>query len=220
MFRQILFVHWKTARYFLLPVAVATFGLPLMAVNGVETSSAYLLVSELQVWTPFFPALAVALGVVVALTAWSWDHKVDHVYALTLPIPRWEYVLLKMGAGLVLLLPAVATFWVGSVAASLAVDVPQGLHTYPHLLGIRFLLAAALAYGLLFALAAGTIRTTVLFLVGVVGLTVMVSLTTAALQGPVPAMEAFDWSAWINERLTTWPGPFQVFTGNWMLVDV
>lgn len=220
MFRQILFVHWKTARYLLLPVAVATFGLPLVAVNGLRTSSAYLLISELQVWTAFFPVLAAAVGVVIALTAWSWDHKVDHVYALTLPLPRWEYVLLKMGAGLVLLLPAVATFWAGSLVATLSVEIPRGLHAYPHLLGLRFFLAAALAYGLLFALAAGTIRTTVLIFVGLIGLMVVVSLAAGAFAGPAPVVEGFDWSAFLSEWLTSWPGPFQVFTGNWMLIDV
>ncbi len=70
-----------------------------------------------------------------------------------------------------------------------------------------------MAYSLFFAISAGTARTAgyVLSIVGVllVGqLLLQIAGAEANLVTPV-----FD-------RMITWPGPFDIFVGRWMLIDV
>lgn len=224
MFRQILFVHWKAARFLLLPLVVAAFGLPLLSVQGLEQlggrDATYAYLAIPQLWAGFFPLLATVAGATVALTAWSWDHGHDHVYALSLPLPRWEYVLLKMAAGMVLLLPVAAALWGGSMAAVAFVTLPESLSAYPHLLGIRFLMASLLAYGILFAMGGGTIRTAMYLVTGVIGVVILGEIGAEALRETYPILENFHFAGWIYDRLVTWPGPFEVFAGNWLLIDV
>jgi hypothetical protein len=69
----------------------------------------------------------------------------------------------------------------------------------------RFLFAALIVYAIVFALAAGTVRTTFR-----VALVILVLLTLAGIFA----------SDVIVRMLATWPGPFAVFGGNWMLIDV
>lgn len=224
MFRQILFVHWKAARYLLLPLVVMAFGLPLLSVQGLGqldgSGSMYAFLALPELWSGFFPLLATVAGAGMALTAWSWDHKVDHVYALSLPVPRWEYVMLKMGAGLVLLLPVVGALWAGSVAAAVSMTLPEGLNAYPHLLGLRFFMASVLAFGILFAMGGGTIRTAMYLITGVLGVVILGEIGAEALQQAYPVLESFTVVGWVYDRLVTWPGPFEVFAGNWLLIDV
>lgn len=231
MFQQILYTQWKSIRLGLVPMVIAAFGLPLMAVQDLAMpkdlpagASAQFLEAEMifaswQIWLPIFPSLALLLGVVLALNAWNWDHKTGHVYSLSLPLPRWEYVLLKMGAGaLLLLLPALA-LTVGSFVAAGSLTLPNGLHAYPALLSARFLMAALLMYGVLFAMASGTIRTTVIIVSVLLGALVGGGLITGFISELSPS---FDWNmaSWLANAVTEWPGPFEVFLGNWNLVDV
>lgn len=231
MFQQILYTQWKSIRLGLIPMVIAAFGLPLMAVqdlvvpkvlpSGVTPGAveAEMIFSSWQIWIPIFPALAFLLGVVLALNAWNWDHKAGHIYSLSLPLPRWEYVLLKMGAGaLLLLLPALA-LTVGSFVAAGSLQLPNGLHAYPALLSARFLMAAMIMYGVLFAMASGTIRTTVIIVSVLVGAFVGGGLLTGFISELSPS---FDWNmaTWLMGAITEWPGPFEVFLGNWNLVDV
>lgn len=224
MFRQILYVHWKAARFLLLPLVVAAFALPLLSVQGLarveDVEAVFYFLEMPELWAGFFPFLATVGGSTVALTAWSWDHREDHIYALSLPLPRWEYVLLKMGAGLVVLLPFAAALWAGSMAAAASLELPAGVNAYPHLLGARFLMASALAYGILFAMGGSTIRTVMILLTVVVAFVILGELGAGALEEMYPALERFNAGEWLFDLLITWPGPFEVFTGNWMLVDV
>ena len=142
-----------------------------------------------------------------------------HVYALALPMARWKYVLWKMGAGTVLLLVPVAFLGLGSVVAAGSLDLAEGLHAYPLLLTQRFLMASLLAFGALFAMASGTTRTTVIVMT--TGLSVILGgqLLTYELSQLLPG---FDWQLvdWLDHVLVEWPGPFEVFFGNWNLFDV
>lgn len=224
MFAQMLKLHWKAGRWVMAPLVLLCLGLPIAAVllsrRGLGTGmfSSYDLLVLLSLWTPLFPFLAAFTGIVVALTAWTWDHSRGHVYALSLPLRRWEYVLLKMSAGALLLLLPVAALWIGALIAA-AQPLPDGLHAYVLAFGLRFLLAALLMYALMFALAAGTVRTASLLAVGVVLFvlfgTVLVEAANNALGLHVPLpLDLLD------AALTRWPGPFSVYGGNWMLIDV
>jgi hypothetical protein len=230
MFRQMLFVHWKGVRFGLIPFILAAFGLPLLAVQGVtagpgspeaSTIQAARLLGQMQQWLPLFPLLATVTGVTLALSAWAWDHRANHVYALTLPVARWEYVGMKMAAGALLLLLPVAAFWTGSLLATSALEIPEGLRAYPTAVAFRFFLAALTLYSLLFALAAGTLRTAIWILGGFVSLAVLGGILPDFLaESFFPALEGWSFLDWFVDAILDWPGPFEVLTGNWMLVDV
>lgn len=227
MYQPMLFVHWKQVRVALIPFMVAAFGLPLLTVQGLGSSwggvaslEAYQIVREFQFWLPFFPLLAGAIGMTLALSSWNWDHQLNHVYALSLPLARWEYVMLKMGAGAALALLPAGAMWVGAHVATASVTLPEGLHAYPNQVALRFFLATLLSYALLFSMAAGTIKTTVWVVTGVLAFLIFGNVLNETLAyyfeyfTRVNMVEAtFNW-------LVTAPGPFEVFTGNWSLIDV
>jgi hypothetical protein len=179
MYQPMLYVHWKQIRVGLIPFIVASFALPILMVQGLgvtpgtssTTMEAYRMVNEFQVFLPVFPMLAAAIGGTLALSAWNWDHQHKHVWALSLPLARWEYAMLKMGAGAVLAMLPVAALWLGAHIAAASIELPTGLNAYPNQLALRFALATLVAYSVLFAMAAGTIKTTVWIVSCVIGFT-------------------------------------------------
>lgn len=225
MYHPMLFLHWKQARLALLPFVVAAFGLPLASVGGLggnleETWEAYRALSAAEIWLPLYPMLATAIGMTLALTSWNWDHQMKHVHALSLPLARWEYVLLKMGAGIVLCLVPSAALWAGAHLASASVSLPEGLRAYPNALAVRFFLAIVVSYAALFAAAAGTVKTTLRVVTAlIVGL--FLAGTVPGLLAPLfPSLDDVRLSETIYRALVETPGPFSVFTGTWSLIDV
>jgi len=227
MYQPMLFVHWKQVRLVLVPFVVAAFGLPLLAVQGLGTDATggvsaevYQFVSGYQVWLPLFPMLAGAIGIVLALTAWNWDHRLGHVYALSLPVARWEYALLKMGAGIALGLVPTLAFWLGAHVAAASVTLPAGLNAYPNHLAFRFFLAMLLTYASVFALGSGTIKTTVWVVSGVFALLVASEVLGDVLVLYFSDLEGLSFLELATDWLVEIGGPFEVFTGNWTLIDV
>jgi len=227
---QMLKVHWKGAKWLMLPVMVAAFGLPLMAgraawgrsysVEGLQSQSAWSVVSESAAYSLTFPLLALVLGAVVGLTAWNWDHKIGHVYPLSLPISRWKYAMLKFGSGALLVGATSGVFFLGAGISSSLASLPVGLETYPGALSAHFFMASLTSYSLLFALAGGTIRTAVIVISTV---TVMVffgnSLAELAsnFYGPLAGL---DVPTLMFTFFVEGDGPLSIFSGNWMLIDV
>jgi len=221
MLKQMLWLHWKAVRWVMLPLVLLCAGMPLAAMRLSQTTGggdAYDMIVMIELWTPMFPFLAAFTGISMALTAWVWDHNGRHIYALSLPVERWEYVLLKMAAGTLLLAVPAAALWLGAWVGSLQ-PIPEGLHAYVLSFSARFLLAALIAYAATFALAAGTVRTasvvitvllaTVIF--GSVGVEFVNGTFGASVPAPLDVIKA---------ALTRWPGPFNVYGGSWMLIDV
>ena len=214
IFRQILFTQWKWSRLFLLLLTIAAFAIPALSVqSSTDAWSNYEVVFKLQAFGVAYPILAGAVGILLSLTAWSSDHRGRHVYALALPIERWRYVALRYAAGLLLIVPPVIAVWIGSEAATRLGSLPPGLHAYAGSLALRFTLAAVLAYTALFAISAGTPRTAGIVLgigAGVVAIHLLLGAAGIELDllGPI-----------VN-GLFVWPGPFEIFTGRWMLIDV
>jgi hypothetical protein len=215
-------------RMVLVPFVVAAFGLPLMAVDGLGASDgavggapdAYLVIGSFDVWLPSFPLLALAIGVTLALSAWNWDHQLNHVYALALPVSRVQYTLAKMSAGVVLaLLPATA-LWLGGHVAAASIVLPEGLRAYPNELGVRFLMAILLSYGLFFALAAGTIKTTLRLATALVVIGVFATVGWDSLAPHVEIVASTNAVDVLMRWVIEAPGPFEVFTGSWALIDV
>jgi hypothetical protein len=226
MLAQMTYLQWKASRWVLLPFVLLCFGLPQLAVRlateaathrGVVGASE--LIYTLQAWMPVFPLLAAIVGFAAALTAWVWDHNANHVYALSLPLRRSQYALLKLAAGGASLLVPVCAIFVGSLIAIFLNDLPDGLRAYPVAFTVRFLLAAVLAYALGFALAAGTIRTTVLivagFLLFLIGGTLLADFIENAMQ--IEVLTPLDL---LYDAFGTWAGPFHVYGGAWTLIDV
>ena len=67
MFGQLLFIHWKGARFGLVPFILAAFALPLLVIQGLHSDTlavqestfyAQSFIAGLSQWAPLFPLLA------------------------------------------------------------------------------------------------------------------------------------------------------------------
>lgn len=218
MFRMLLFTQWKWSRLTVLLGVLAAFALPLLSVQQAGNADhsfweARRLLASVEAWSVLYPALATAIALLIALAAWNADHRGRHVYALSLPLPRWHYALQRFGAGIVLLAVPALALWLGALLASGTAILPAGLHTYPGALALRFALALAVAYAVFFAITAGTTRTAG-FVLGIVGGVVVVQVLAAA------AGIELNLIPFLGDRLLLWPGPLEIFSGRWMLIDV
>lgn len=218
MFRVMLLSHWNWSKLLLMAAVVGAFTLPVLSVQeagGQDPSQwgQWELLSSVQNWSVWYAALAAGLGLILGTSAWAGDHRGGHVYALSLPIERWRYVLLRFSVGAVLLMAPVVALWIGALVASSSIELPEGLRTYPTALAGRFCLASLLAYSVFFSISAGTARIAGYVLVVIGGIVVAQILLSTAGVNANPLSGLMD-------GLTSWPGPFQVFTGRWMLIDV
>ncbi len=229
MFKQILFVQWKSMRLALLPLTLAAFALPLMSVQGtlaVPSSSGVLdpgggVLVVLQSWLAFFPSLAALAGIACALSAWSWDNQTKHVYSLALPVSRQKYVLNKLGAGALLVAVPGVALWGGSLLGTAFLDLPTGLHAYPTAVAIRFLLASLIAYTTVFALSAWSGRSALVAISVLAGALLFADLGVTTIAATMaPELSGFSPTAWVLESMARIPGPFGIFSGNWALIDV
>ena len=228
MVRSMLFLHWRQIRAVLALFAVAAFALPLASVQGLGTPpgldvvgvEAYRMVGATQLWLAIFPALALAIGVTLGLSSWNWDHQLGHVYALSLPVSRWEYVANKLAAGALLALVPVGGMWLGAQLAAASISLPEGLNAYPTELAIRFLFAIIVSYALLFAMAAGTIRTTLWITGTALALLVLGLVANDVLASYFDVFERTNVVETVMDWIVGAGGPFEVFTGSWALIDV
>ena len=224
---QMIFLQWKASRWLLLPFMLLCFGLPQLAVRTAERSARLddatvavdWLLGVLALWMPLFPLLAAAVGIAVGLSAWNWDHRVNHVYSLSLPLRRRDYALLKLLAGAAALLLPLAAVLLGALIAIAAVDLPPGLRGYPVTFSLHFLLAMLLAYALAFALAAGTLRTTVIVFVSLIVFVVFGTIAAEYIND-VTRLDIVTPLEILEELFVHWAGPFHVFGGRWTLIDV
>lgn len=218
IFRVILYRQWKWSRLIIVIGTVAAFAIPLLSLQGAARADrgalqAQELLHAVQSWGTLYPLLATTIGLLVAITAWASDHRGRHIHALTLPLPRWQYVLLRFGAGLGLLAGPILGVLIGALLATLAATLPPGLQAYPIGLSVRFALALFVAYAVFFAISAGTARTAGIIL-GTIAAVILVQLVAST------ANLDFDLFSLAQSLLLLGPGPLAVFTGRWMLVDV
>jgi len=123
MFRVMLYSQWKWTRLIVALGSIAAFALPLVSVQGAARADsnplqAGELLQAVQSWGTLYPVLAAALGLLVAIATWAPDHRGRHVHALSLPLPRWRYVLLRFGAGTTLLAAPVIAASAGALLAT------------------------------------------------------------------------------------------------------
>ena len=220
MFAAVCRVQWKASFTAVFLLAVAGFIVPLLAVQPAGFSAGdrrawdlVQMLASVEAASGLFPLLAIILGLTLSVSAWSADHQGDHVYALTLPVPRWYYVLLRFGAGVVLIVPVTVVVGLGCALAIGSLDLPTGLRTYAMAVTFRFALAALVSYAATFALAAGTKRTAGVIIGGVVALFAIAELLAMAGTGP-------GLFGLLIEGILSRPGPFEIFAGPWMLIGV
>ena len=224
---QVLRLQWLESRWLLVPLVLLCIGLPQAAVRmslfqamGVDRVLVpAILLQSLESMSVVFPYLAAITGALIALSAWNWDHRAGHVYALALPLSRARYALLKLWAGAVILLVPTLAIWVGAWIATTTVDIPAGLRMYPFAFGARFLLAGVLVYAAMFALAAGTIRTTLITVISGVVVIVVGAIVIPWVETQY-MLDLRTPTELIGHALTEWGGPFRVFGGSWLLIDV
>lgn len=216
MFRAILYAQWKWTRLVVALGTVAGFALPILSLQSAGRSgsaSAGDLLRTVQSWGVLYPALAATLAVLTAISAWTADHRGRHVYALSLPVPRWRYALLRLAAGGVLLIPPALAVLVGGMLATATATLPAGIHGYAGWLGLRFALTLAVAYSVFFAISSGTARTAGAIL-GAFATLIVLSLLAGAADINLHIFEI------AQSTVLTWPGPLAIFAGRWMLIDV
>ena len=218
MFRVMLYSQWKWTRLIVALGSIAAFALPLVSVQGAARADsnplqAGELLQAVQSWGTLYPVLAAALGLLVAIATWAPDHRGRHVHAMSLPLPRWRYVLLRFGAGTTLLAAPVIAVSAGALLATWSATIPAGLQGYPVALAIRFALAVLVAYAVFFAVSAGTARTAGIIL-GLIGGVILVQIIAGV------ANVDLDVLGRLQVVVLNWPGPLAIFTGRWMLIDV
>jgi len=218
MFRVMLYSQWKWSRLIVALGSIAAFALPIVSVQGAARADsnplrAGELLQAVQAWGTLYPVLAAALALLVAIATWAPDHRGRHVHALSLPLPRWRYVLLRFGAGGTLLAAPAIAVAAGALLATWSATIPAGLQGYPVALAIRFALAVLVAYGLFFAVSAGTARTAGIIL-ALIGTVILVQIIAGV------ANIDLDLFGKLQIAVLNWPGPLAIFTGRWMLIDV
>jgi hypothetical protein len=216
-FKGILATQWHWCRLGLVPVAIAGFAVPILSIQLFDVpdatgARAQFLVGQLSQWASAYPLIAGSAGLLLGTSAWSADHRGSHVYALSLPVARWKFTAFRAAAGLVLLTFPVVFLGVGATMAVITADIPITLRGYPLALTFRFAMAAMMSYALFFAVSTATPRTAALIL-GAAALMGLLQLFGALFGLDVNLFEP------IVGGLTSWPGPFEVFGGRWLIID-
>ncbi len=216
MLRAVLLSQWRESRLAVVVLAAAAFGTPFLSTWGDPPGSDPLgyfhLMTRVWQWGTVYPLIALAAALVIGLGVWRPDRRKGHVYALTLPVPRPRYLLLRYACGALLLLPVAGALLLGAVAVTAPLQLPPLLHAYPAGLTSRFLLAAGVAYTLFFAAGGLTPRVARVL---VAGFLVLFILTAAA-----DAL-GFAWKPLpvVLDAVFAPAGPLGVFRGRWMLID-
>jgi hypothetical protein len=215
MFEAILRTQWKATRAVALLTTLTSFALPLASLQAAsDSSNPQAFIGTMQSWGGGYSVLAAMLGLLVALAAWRPDHVGRHVYALSLPIARSRYALMRFGAGATFLAPGIIALLIGALAVTLSGAVPQGLHAYPIALTLRFGLAAVVSYALFFAIASATTRTAGYIIAAMAGLVFAQYLLKVVASSELNILEP------VLDFLLYRPGILSVFAGRWMLIDV
>jgi hypothetical protein len=221
MYGQMLKAQWLALRLPVVLLAVLGFAAPLLIVTyggalenaPSEQVAQWLFVS--QKIGVLIPGLALLVGLLLGIGTWAPDHTGGHVYALSLPVTRPIYVLLRFAAGATLVAVPVVALGVGCTIAVLAVNLPSGIHAYPGQLTLRFAMACLVCFAIFFAISIST-RRAALAVLGLIGGVLLADLLLAALSisGAASVSES------VLYLLTNWPGPLAILMGRWALFDV
>jgi hypothetical protein len=214
MFKALFDVQWKWSRFAMLLGMILGFAVPIASMASVANDrSPESFVRHMQSYAITYALLAAGVGLAFALLAWGPDHRGRHVYALSLPISRARYAMIKFASGLAFLVGPTTGVLIGCLLASAIMPIPPGLHAYPLALTLRFFFASCVAFAIFFAVASMTPKAAGVVL-GVLGAVVGTQFLLSA------ANVNYDLLSRIGDFIFNAPGVLSVFTGRWMLVDV
>lgn len=212
--RAILESQWKWTRGLSMIGILLGFALPILSVRtAAAQESLTSFIGMMGSWGVAYAIAAGALGLVMGVLVWGFDHRLRHVYALALPIERWRYVLFRFGAGVIALIFPILAVLIGAEVAAHSSLVPKELHAYPIALTLRFAFALLVAYSLFFAISAATARSAG-YILGAIGVLIVAQVMFKAANANIDVL-----SNAIRLVITT-PGILAVFGGRWTLVDV
>jgi hypothetical protein len=212
MFRQILLTQWRWSAPFVTLLGAFCIAVPLAAFNGLPEAPGAIIFRSVT-WGFLYPALAALTGVLLGIAAWAADHRGQHVYAMTLPLPRWLYVVLRYGAGAVLIFALTIVVLAGAWLATATAVLPPGLHSYHGTVALRYAIGAMLSFSVIFAIAAGTSRTAGWILGGLTAL-VVAEFLASQLGTDFRILEP------LAVFLVGSTGPFGMFSMPWLLVGI
>jgi hypothetical protein len=217
MFRAVLSSQWRESRLAVVLLAGLALAFPLLSLRGASSASdpwsAWDLLRASTAWSVSYPIVALAAALALAAGAWLPDRRGRHVYALTLPVSRSRYLLLRFAAGLLLLLGIGAVLGVSASVAAARTTLPPLLHAYPLGLALRFCLAGVAAYTLLFSLIGLTPRAARLIVAAILILIIL---------GVAADLLNLKWNPLVA-MLDAVFGPYSpltAFRARWMLIDV
>ncbi|MDP9145038.1 MAG: hypothetical protein M3N43_10160 [Actinomycetota bacterium] len=202
-------------RYLAPAIALAVVvlaALPLLTIQaepvpGIGGDRIDILLSQAAYFSPFYPAIAVALGAFLAAANWLPDVRGRWVYAFTLPVPRERLALLRLGAGAVLAFPPVFALWAAGTLGALAAELPAVVQSHATSIALRFGAATMVVYcaGSLLVLLGRKAWYIVAFLVALVmldffGIGVASAMADALFLHPL--------------------SPFHALAGHWLFLDV
>jgi hypothetical protein len=152
-------------------------------------------------------------GFLAAISSAEGDLAGKHIYALSLPLPRWHYLLLRFGAGLVLVAGCTAVLTFLDTGVTMLITLPEGMHAYPGALGVRFFFASLLVYAISFALGTLDNRRGAQWMIGIL------AALGLALWAASAITHVTAWS--IASRLLLLPAsPLRIIIGSWAFIDV
>lgn len=212
--RVLLDTQWTWTRGILLLGSIVAFALPLVALRtAVGATSEVAFIGTMQAWSVGYALTAGGMGLLIAIAAWSYDHRLRHVYALALPIARWRYVMLRYTAGLMLLIVPTIALLVGAEIAAHSPAVPSTLHAYPLALTLRFAFATLVAYSIFFGISSATARTAG-YVLGAIALIIVAQIVLTSAGSRVNVIGR------VSDIVFATPGMLAVFSGRWALIDV
>jgi hypothetical protein len=212
--RALFETQWKWTRTILLLISLTTFAIPLLSLrSSAGSQDESLFIRSMQAWAVGYAFTAAGIGLVIGMLSWSYDHRLRHVYALSLPIERWRYAFLRFTAGLTLILLPIATLFAGAEIVAHSSLVPSTLHAYPIALTLRFAFATLVAYAVFFAVSSATPRTAG-YILAAVGFFFALDIVLRA------AGSHLDLPGYFADLFLAAPGLLAVFGGRWMLIDV
>ena len=158
---------------------------------------------------------AITLGAVAGVAWAEQGNRMRGVYLMTLPLPRWQLLLLEFAVTATLVFGGALLVYIGGVVTGAVAPIPEGLRAYPAALAVRFLtmglLVAAVLFGPTRLAASPDPRRSSRLAIGVgVAVLAIVGMESLGLR----------WASRAAMALIEPGAPLHVLLGSWQLVDL
>ena len=216
-YRALLSEQWKHQRVELAVLAIASAAaIPVTLWTNAPGSYAnrpsVLLDSSAEIGIVAAP-LALLVGLLLAGRPYALDSRLRHVYALSLPLPRARYALLRTVSGLTFSILPAAGFLIGAIVGAQVLPPNIAIRAYPALITVRFLLAAVLAFSVGFAVQYGLGKKAMRWV-----LIVAITIGSVEVLGDLALHASVTGPFW--DLLSGQGSPFRLLFSRWVLFDV